>query len=58
MLVSTGKELVKLWDATTGKLLGSQPAKSKNHAPLLKVTAVTSTHVLTAQPLALFELRF
>lgn len=56
-LVSCGDQEVKLWDAASGKLLATTPAKSKNHAPVVTICTVTADLVLTVEPLALFELR-
>ena len=58
LLVSSGAGELKVWDAITGKVIGAVPAKSKNNAPKLQVSTVTPTHVLTCEPLALFEFLF
>jgi WD40 repeat protein len=58
VLVSAGAKELKLWDVASGKALGRQTASSRNHAPKLHVSTVTSSHVLTCEPLCLFEFVF
>ncbi|RYE84606.1 MAG: WD40 repeat domain-containing protein [Myxococcales bacterium] len=48
---------VKLWDAASGAVLASVPAKSRNHAPVATLCTLNPQLLLTVEPLALFELR-
>jgi hypothetical protein len=56
-LVSSGERELKVWNAETGALIATVPATSRNHAPRLEVSTVTSTQILTSEPMQLFEFK-
>lgn len=58
VIVSAGEKELKVWDAATGKPIATQAATSRNHVPRLEVGTVTRTHVVTSEPLLVFEFKF